>query len=345
MILHKNNCKKISLRRYGSEELVRWKNFIAPKTQYIEFTLDDQSASYQVFIRSELPQITEESVGLLVEIEGIPAALWLSSWPLVDRIRSYITESKLKKLPLELRAELLETALDPLLSSIAIKLGISIKVLNFLKIKPSDINAFSVVFKVTENQSRSIDAVLVMNKKLKPVMEELIHRWPTFHYVYEWRNHVTPVFFEIGTMVLTIAELRQLEAADVLMPESAENVVNNELRIRFISNMRFRGRVDNNVVAVESGVKEMSDENNDENNVVNMGDLPVKLSFDIGEMVLPFHQVEGFTSGYVINLDAPFGEIIKIRSQNRVLGTGELVDINGKVGVRIITLFGINTNG
>ena len=344
MILHNNNCKKINLRRYSSEELVNWKNFIAPKTQYIEFSLEDQSTAYQVFIRSELPVVTEKSVGLLVEIEGVPAALWLSCWPLVDRIRHYITESKLKSLPLALRAELLETALDPLLSSIITKLGVSIKVLNFLKIKPSDINVFSVVFKVTENKSRNIDAILVMNTKLQPVIKDLIGRWPSFHYRYEWRNHVTPLFFEVGTMTLSIAELQQLEVADVIMAEFAENIMNNELCIRFVSDVRFKARVNENTVTVESGVREMSDENRDDN-VTNMDDLPVKLSFDLGEMVLPFHQVESFTSGYVINLNEPFGEIVKIRSQNRVLGTGELVDINGKVGVRIITLFGINTNG
>ncbi len=342
MILHK--YKKINIRRYSSDELVRWKNFIAPKTQYIEFNLDDQSASYQVFIRSELPVITEKSVGLLVEIEGVPAALWLSCWPLVDRIRQYVTESKLKNLPLDLRAELLETALDPLLSTIVAKLGVKIKVLNFLKIKPSDINSFSVVFKITENQSRPIDAVLVMNTKLQPVIEALIGRWPSFYYLHEWRNQVTPLFFEVGTITLSIAELQQIEAADVMMAESAENIKNNELCIRLVSNQRFKARVYKSTVTIESGVREMSDENRNDN-IATMGDLPVKLSFDIGEITLPFHQVETLTSGYVINLNEPFGEIVKIRSQNRVLGTGELVDINGKVGVRIMTLFGINTNG
>ena len=342
MILHK--YKKINIRRYSSDDLVRWKNFIAPKTQYIEFNLDDQSASYQVFIRSELPVVTEKSVGLLVEIEGVPAALWLSCWPLVDRIRQYITESKLKKLPLDLRAELLETALDPLLSTIVAKLGVKIKVLNFLKIKPSDINSFSVVFKITENQSRPIDAVLIMNTKLKPVLEELIGRWPSFHYLHEWRNHITPLFFEVGTVALSIAELQQIEAADVIMAEAAENIRNNELCIRLVSNQRFKARVYENSVTIESGVREMSDENRNDD-IATMGDLPVTLSFDIGEITLPFHQVESLTSGYVINLNQPFGEVVKIRSQNRVLGTGELVDINGKVGVRIITLFGINTNG
>ncbi len=344
MILNNNNYKKINLHRYDSEELVHWKNFIAPKTQYIEFTLQDQSTSYQVFIRSELPSVTEQSVGLLVEIEGVPAALWLSSWPLIERIRSYITENKLKNLPLELRAELLEMALEPLLATIIANLGIKIKVLNFLKIKPSDLNDYSIVFKITENQTRPIDAILAMNKKLQPVIEGLISRWPSYLYWHEWRNHVTPLFVEIGAIMLTVSELDQLEPADVLVLEPAENLINHELSVRLVSGDRFSVRIQDNQLTVMTGVRRMSDENRNDD-VANMGDLPVRLTFDIGELVLPFSQVESLTSGYVINLEQPFTEVVKIRSQNRVIGTGELVDINGKVGVRIVSLFGINTNG
>jgi type III secretion system YscQ/HrcQ family protein len=343
MILN-NNYKKINLRRYGSEDLVRWKNFIAPKTQYIEFDLQDQSASYRVFIRSELPDITEKSIGLLVEIDGVPAALWLSSWPLIQRIRTYITENKLKNLPLELRAELLETALEPLLSTLVANLGVQVNVLNFLKIKPADINDYSIIFKITENQTRQINAILVSNKKLQPVIEELIARWPSYLYPHEWQSQLTPLFFEAGTMALTVSELQQLEAADVIILESAENLVNHELSIRLASGVRFAARVEDNILTVMSGVKKMSDEYRDDN-VANVGDLPVKLTFDLGELTLPFNQIENLTSGYVLNLEQPFTEVVKIRSQNRVIGTGELVDIKGKVGVRIITLFGINTNG
>ncbi len=344
MIVQKKNYKPINLRRYNSEALVLWKNFITPKTGAIKFDLSDDSAAYEVSIRSELPEITNKSVGLLIEIEGIAAPLWLSSWPLIERIRSYITENKLRSLPLELRAELLETALDPLLSVLTSKLDIKIKVLNFFKIKPSDINEYSVAFKVTENQTKNIDAILILNNKLQAVVERLISQWPSLYYSPDWNNHVTTVWLEIGTMTLAISELEEIEVADVLMIEAVEeNARNQKLRLRLVSGERFRASFDNETLKIESGVIKMSNEN--ENDVIAMGDLPVKLTFDIGDMELPFHEVESLTAGYIINLKKPFSEVVKIRSQNRVIGTGELVDINGKVGVRIISLFGMRTNG
>ncbi len=343
MIVQKKNYKAISLNQYNSEKLVDWKNFIVSKTESIKFNLSDDSDSYEVTICSEPPDITNKSVGLLIEIEGIAAALWLSAWPLVERIRTYITENKLRNLPLELRAELLETALDPLLSALTSKLDVKIKVLNFFKIKPSDVNEYSVGFKVIENQTKNIDAILILNNKLQPVIKSLISRWPSFYYTPDWNNHVTTVWLEVGVMTLSISELEEIEAADVIVLDTTDNVRNQKLCLRLVSGEKFRASLDNERLKIESGIIKMSNDN--ENDVVTMGDLPVKLTFDIGDLELPFHEIEFLTSGYIINLQKSFSEVVKIRSQNRVIGTGELVDINGKVGVRIISLFGMRNNG
>ena len=165
MRIQKKNYKRINLKQYANEEVVRWNNFVVPKTQYLEFKVGEGETNYKVYIRSKPPKIVDQSVGLLVEIDGHPAALWLSTWPLIERIRGYITESKLKNLPQELRAELLEAALDPLLSAITNQLKIPIKVLNFLKITPDHVNDYSVFFQIAENNVRDIDVVLVMNDK------------------------------------------------------------------------------------------------------------------------------------------------------------------------------------
>ena len=343
MIVQKKNYKPIHLKRYNSEALVRWKNFIAPKTETLQFDLAEDDTSYEITICPELPNISNKSVGLLIEIEGIAAALWLSSWPLIERIRRYITENKLKNLPLELRAELLEAAFDPLLSALTAKLDIKIKLLNFFKIKPSDINEYSIAFKVIENKEKNIDVILVTNNKLQPVVERLIDRWPSFYYSPDWNNHVTSAWLEAGVMTLAVSELEEIEVADVLILDTSDNVRDQKLCLRFVSGEKFRVSLDNDTLKIESGVIKMSNDN--ENDVVAMGDLPVKLTFDIGELELPFHEVESLTSGYVLNLEKSFSEVVKIRSQNRVIGTGELVDINGKVGVRIISLFGMRSNG
>ncbi|WP_374212394.1 FliM/FliN family flagellar motor switch protein [Thiothrix subterranea] len=41
----------------------------------------------------------------------------------------------------------------------------------------------------------------------------------------------------------------------------------------------------------------------------------------------------------MLELGKSLPEIIQIRSQHRLIGTGELVEINGRIAVRIINLF------
>ena len=263
MRIQKKNYKAIDVKKYSNDESVRWNNFVAPKTQYLEFTLGDGETTFRVYVRSKLPTITDKSVGLLVEIDGQPAALWLSTWPLIERIRGYITESKLKNLPQELRAELLEAALDPLLSSITTKLNIPIKVLNFLKIMPHDVNDYSVAFKITENNSRDLDAVLVMNKNLQPVIEGLLNRWPSYFYP-SWKNHVTPLWVEAGATDLSVSELKGLELGDVLILDASVNIKNQQLCVRLASGARFRGSIENKSIILKSGVIDMSNEGRDD---------------------------------------------------------------------------------
>ncbi len=82
-----------------------------------------------------------------------------------------------------------------------------------------------------------------------------------------------------------------------------------------------------------------------EHQAANLGEMPVRLTFDLGELTMPFDNVKYLRPHYVIDLNQSFSELVKIRSQNKLIGTGELVDINGKVGVRVLELFGVKANG
>lgn len=73
--------------------------------------------------------------------------------------------------------------------------------------------------------------------------------------------------------------------------------------------------------------------------------IPVQLSFDLGQKTLSFNEVRQLRPGYVLELNSQLPEIVQIRSQNRILGQGELVEINGRLGVRILNLFGKQAKG
>jgi len=77
-------------------------------------------------------------------------------------------------------------------------------------------------------------------------------------------------------------------------------------------------------------------QNNDA--ITNIADMPIRLTFDLGDLVLPFKDVQSLAQGSVVNLNNPVGQSVTIRSLNRVIGIGELIDIEGQLGVKVVKL-------
>lgn len=73
--------------------------------------------------------------------------------------------------------------------------------------------------------------------------------------------------------------------------------------------------------------------------IININEMPIRLSFDLGQESLTFKEITSLQPGYILNLKKPFTNVIQIRSQNQLIGKGEIVDIEGRVGVRITQLF------
>ena len=88
----------------------------------------------------------------------------------------------------------------------------------------------------------------------------------------------------------------------------------------------------------------MSD-NEQKQSIELISQIPVQLSFDLGQKTLSFNEVRQLRPGYIIELGMTLPEVVQIRSQNRQIGTGELVEINGRIGVRILNLFNKKAKG
>ena len=65
--------------------------------------------------------------------------------------------------------------------------------------------------------------------------------------------------------------------------------------------------------------------------------LPVQLIFVAGEMEIPLRELHAMAPGYVFDLRRPVERHVEIRANGRTVGTGELVDIDGRVGVRVLS--------
>jgi type III secretion protein Q len=66
--------------------------------------------------------------------------------------------------------------------------------------------------------------------------------------------------------------------------------------------------------------------------------LPILLSFDLGEKTLALGELQHLQPGETLALERPVDKCVTIRANGAVIGSGELVDIDGRIGVSVVAL-------
>ena len=67
-------------------------------------------------------------------------------------------------------------------------------------------------------------------------------------------------------------------------------------------------------------------------------DLPIRVSFDLGHTTLSLGKIQSLQAGEVIALARTVDDFVTIRANGSAIGTGQLVDIDGRLGVTISRL-------
>lgn len=75
-------------------------------------------------------------------------------------------------------------------------------------------------------------------------------------------------------------------------------------------------------------------------NPTELESLPIQVSFEVGRQTLDWHTLTSLQPGALIDLGTPIDGEVRIISNGHPLGIGRLVEIQGRLGVRIETLSG-----
>ncbi len=67
-----------------------------------------------------------------------------------------------------------------------------------------------------------------------------------------------------------------------------------------------------------------------------LGDTPVTLSVELARFSLPLGELAALSPGEVVRTGAPVGERVHLCAGDRVLAVGELVEVEGEIGVRVL---------
>lgn len=69
-----------------------------------------------------------------------------------------------------------------------------------------------------------------------------------------------------------------------------------------------------------------------------MGDTPVQLTVELARLSVPLGELASLAPGAVLRTGRPLGEPVQLRAGDRVIGQGELVEVEGELGVRLLDL-------
>jgi type III secretion protein Q len=160
------------------------------------------------------------------------------------------------------------------------------------------------------------------------------------------------VVAEIG---VTFDELRQLNAGDVVLLAGMTAQNASQVRLAISPRRVIIAEIDGQKLTVARVGKAMSanDAASDADKpsadgsstvvpAAALEELPLRLVFDLGELELSLAELRTMVPGQVIDLARQPGNAVRVSINGRRIGAGEIVEIEGRLGVRITELTGRN---
>ena len=71
-----------------------------------------------------------------------------------------------------------------------------------------------------------------------------------------------------------------------------------------------------------------------------LNDIPLQIAVEIGRLPITAEEVVGLKVGHVFDLNRQVGEPLDLSVNGKVVARGELVEIEGNLGIRIVSLAG-----
>jgi len=161
-----------------------------------------------------------------------------------------------------------------------------------------------------------------------------------------------------GRTTLSRSDFNNLHPNDIILLDDGEAFKNQILTLRFSPQLAFKIQYNNGTATVthmtdipednpaetpeSSAEEEMTAEvtkpqaNTQNTHAPSINELPVHLTFEVGRKELSLSELKGIDQGYSFELESPTAKPVTIRANGTPVGFGELLDVAGKVGVRVI---------
>lgn len=141
-----------------------------------------------------------------------------------------------------------------------------------------------------------------------------------------------------GWVDLSAAALRGIGMRDVMVLDECLLSGDSRLMVLLGPRLGIQCRLEGPTLQILEGVQEIMADLDDSAAAGSglIDDVPVRVTFDLGEREIPLGDLRSLQPGYLFNLGRDPRNTVSIRANGRLIGEGELVDIEGRVGVSIL---------
>ena len=147
---------------------------------------------------------------------------------------------------------------------------------------------------------------------------------------------------ELGEVLMPLKELRRLNVHDVLLPDGAVDAESPRLLLRPDDRHVLRARLSADTLIAESSLEKIrmtaSVADEPPGPPARIEDIDVRITFDLGDKLMTVGHLAAVQPGQVLALDAALPRIVSVRANGRLVGRGELVHVDDRVGVRLLEL-------
>lgn len=150
---------------------------------------------------------------------------------------------------------------------------------------------------------------------------------------------------EVGAARLPADELATLVSGDVILLDEYLVGPQGELWLAIPQGQGLRVRAEQSSYLVTQGWTRLMtenpspDEGTPDGEPLDVDAVPVRLTFDLGERTMPLAELRQLQPGVVFDLQRPLADgPVMIRANGALIGAGELVEVDGRIGVRVRTL-------
>jgi type III secretion protein Q len=189
-------------------------------------------------------------------------------------------------------------------------------------------------------EDREIDAELFLDESACRYLAAAMREQPLEPDQAHWEDIGIRAGLLIGWVDLPGRTLAGLGLRDVVLLDECLLSRGNNLLLQLAPAIGLRCELSGGQLRVVKGVHEIMSDADDhtESAPALLDDVPVRLTFDLGEREIPLGELRTLLPGYLFNLGRDPRNTVNIRANGRVIGEGELVEIEGRVGVSVLRL-------